>query len=249
MKTIRDFALIAVLTCSHIPLNAQGTVQFQNLDFEAASVQMSQSQSVVSSASALPGWTVYFGSSLQTQVGCDLVALGSTWVTLVGTNSDTVFNRLQGDFGVLLQGGSTAPYAAISQTGLVPANAQSLLFNAQPGLTTLQVSLGGVSLPFFAISAGPNYATYACDVSAFAGKSDELTFSALSNIAGNNNWNIDSIQFSPTPVPEPAGLGIITLGGFLMLWQPFLPGKKRGQKTLVRRRVELKFCGGNWDAN
>src|ERR1043166_1592977 len=91
-----------------------------------------------------------------------------------------------GNFSVLLQGGQSASAAPITQTGMVPASARSLLFYAAAASSTtpmLSVSLGPQSLTFFALSTGPNYSVYAASVSAFAGRMEALTFSALGHQA------------------------------------------------------------------
>ena len=124
---------------------------------------------------------------------------------------------LDGSFSVYLYGGSTASSASISQTGLVPAGAESLLFEAQNdgGVSggALSVSLGGQNIPFFAVSTGSNYTLYGGNVSAYAGKSELLMFSALQG--ENNAWEIDDIQFSPMAAPEPGVLGLLGMGGLL----------------------------------
>jgi hypothetical protein len=131
---------------------------------------------------------------------------------------DTNGGALDGNYSVLLQGGGTAPYASISQTGFVPVSAESLDFKAERfgvGVGTLQVSLGGQNLSYFALSNGPNYTLYGADISAFAGQTEQLTFSALDD-QYPNNWAIDDIQFSSEPVPEPTTFALAALGGLLL---------------------------------
>jgi hypothetical protein len=168
----------------------------------------------IATTNALPGWTVFIGSNQASQITYDDPALGSTFVTLNATNGENI----SGNFSVLLQGGLTASAASIIQTGSVPVSAESLLFEAQPGAGTLQVSLGGQNLPFFALSSGANYTLYGTDVSAFAGQAEQLMFSALRAPGGFNNWNIDNIQFSNQQVPEPSVAAFLALGAFLICW-------------------------------
>ena len=101
--------------------------------------------------------------------------------------------------------------AFIRQTGLVPDTAQSILFEAQPGTDSLVLTLGGQSLPFVALETTPNYTLYGGDVSAFAGQSLELEFADWPSNSGTG-WNLDSIEFSSQPVPEPNVCGLLTLG-------------------------------------
>ena len=194
---------------------AQG---FVNLDFESAQIIPFAEGGYVNSirtTNALPGWTVFYGASQQSVINYNAPAAGSTFVTLWATNGF----QLAGNYSVLLQGGLTASAASISQTGLVPASARSLLFyGAGRSSTTpvLVVALGGQDLSFSAIAEGPNYTVYGADVSAFAGRETALMFSAWKAPIGYNEWNIDNIQFSSTPVPEPSVLALAALGGLLL---------------------------------
>jgi hypothetical protein len=192
---------------------------FVNLNFESAQIipipDGDFGPETIATSNAVPGWTVYYGfsgtSQQQTEMTYNDFALGSTFVTLFATNGQ----QIAGNFSVYLQGGSTAPAASISQTGLVPVGSQSLLFDAQPGVPSLlTVSLGGQNISFNAISNGPNYTLYGGDISAFAGQTEQLMFSALEE--NGNDWNIDNIQFSTSPVPEPSELALGALGALLL---------------------------------
>jgi len=145
-------------------------------------------------------------------------ALGSTFVTLIATNG----SQLAGNYSVLLQGGETASAATISQTGLVPASAESLTFLAvgdapYPYEPDLQVLLGGQDLTFSAISNELNYTLYGANISTFADQMETLSFSAPEATSGYNNWEIDNIQFSSSPVPEPGTLALAILGGLFIV--------------------------------
>jgi hypothetical protein len=96
----------------------------------------------------------------------------------------------------------------------VPASTQSIFFEAQGGGGTLQLSLGGQIISFFAVSTGANYTLFGGSVpSNFSGQSEQLVLSALQGY--NNFWEIDDIQFSSLPVPEPGVLGLLALGGLI----------------------------------
>jgi len=209
------------------PSFGQGT--FQNLDFEAAAVSQAQPPGLVSASEALPGWAVYISTNQQTQVGFNYPAIGSTWVSLLGSNGVPGlpgYRSIEGGFSVLFQGGVIAApggglYPAPSslrQTGLVPVGSQSIQFKAQPDIVgTFKVSLDGVIIPFFAVSSLSGYTAYGGDVSAFGGRTVELEF-ALSGGPGSEYsiWNFDSIQFSTSVVPEPSVLALTALGAFLI---------------------------------
>jgi hypothetical protein len=135
-------------------------------------------------------------------------------VSILGTNGFPP--ALDGNFSIYLYGGLTAPAASISQTAVVPVSAESILFKAQNdgGVLggTLLVSLGSQNISFSAISTGSNYTLYGGNIpSAFDNQSEQLMFSALEG--GNNFWNIDDIQFSSSPVPEPSVFALAVLSG------------------------------------
>jgi hypothetical protein len=164
----------------------------------------------------LPFWTVYYGTSAQTQVLWNDTSTGSTQVSLLGQN----FGALAGGYSGYLFGGLANPTTpidcSISQVGQLPTDAVSLLFKAQGG-RELIVSMGGVSLPVFEVSSGPNYIVYGVNVSQFAGMQEKLRFTAPgATPTGPNVWNIDDIVFSSVPIPEPTGAALLISGGLLL---------------------------------
>jgi hypothetical protein len=206
-----------VATCSllnFLSANAQGT--FQNLDFELANpgqtVESPNGYPVgfnVPVANALPYWNVDYGGVQQSTVNFNSPGLGSTLVTLVGEG----WPAIDGNYSVLLQGGQTASAASISQTATIPPGMQSLYFEAQPGGGALDVLIGTQTIPFTAVGSGANYTLYGANISAWAGDTEQLTFSALEDVSGPNNWELDDISFSPTATPEPNTLALIIMGG------------------------------------
>jgi hypothetical protein len=108
--------------------------------------------------------------------------------------------------------------SAISQTGLVPTNAESLQFEASspiPGVAGFLVTLGGQSLSYSVLSEGPDYTdVYGANIPAnLDGLTEALTFSCLGN--GSGNVLLDDIDFSPMSVPEPSEYALIGLGAIL----------------------------------
>lgn len=207
-------------------LSAHGQGAFQNLAFEAATVSQSQVLGVVNSTDALPGWNVYFGTSgpqAQMDFGAMIVGSPSPWVVLFGTNNIGDGGSIEGDFSVYLTGQQVAfpgegdsPAGSINQTGLVPANAESIFFKAQPGTASFVVSLDGQNIPLGDLATGPNYTLFGGDISAFAGQDSELAFTA-----GNlgTGWNLDSIEFSPEAVPEPSTWALLIAGSGLFFFR------------------------------
>ena len=211
-KLIAGFS-VALLTM----LSAQAQGSFQNLNFEQAnpiSAGVPGEPFFVTAASALPYWTVTLGGVQQTEITENEPSLGSTWVSLVGPGDD-YGAPIDGNYSVLLQGSGTASAASISQTGTIPAGMQFLLFEAQPGTGPLDISIGGQNIPFTAVGSGANYTLYGANLSAWAGDTEQLMFSALLGSYGLNNWEIDDISFSTTPEPEPNILALTAIGGLL----------------------------------
>lgn len=189
---------------------------FVNLDFESAKIIAIAGDPnypyAIAITNGVPGWAV-FGTTNGAML-YNLGSIGTTFAILLATNG-----AISGNYSFQLEGMLSVFPATISQTGLVPVGTESLLFEAQSfsGSTSLVVSLGGQNLSISALSIGANYTLYGADVSAFAGQSKELMFSAPST--GQNIWTIDNIQFSPTTVPEPSVLGLSALGCMLLVWR------------------------------
>ena len=215
MKLLRLACFVAASFCLLRNVHGQG---FVNLDFEDAVIIPVPSSPyypyAVYASDAIPGWTILPGNDLGTnEITYNDLSLGSTAIALLGTDNHFGPDSLDGNYSISLYGGIFAGAASISQTGVVPALTESIFFEAQGGGGTLQLSLGGQTIPFFALSTGANYTLYGGSIpSNFSGQSEQLVLSA-SEQGGNNFWEIDDIQFSPLAVPEPSVLGLLALGG------------------------------------
>jgi hypothetical protein len=216
MKTRLITALVFSIVSAKII--AQGT--FQNLNFEQANPVMANGGPYypygVTAASALPYWTVDVGGVQQTSIPENAPSLGAPEVVLISTANTFGSSPIDGNYSVLLEGSDGAGLPAISQTGLIPAGSQSLLFEAQPGSAALEVLVGSQVVPFSAVGTGVNYTLYGANISAWAGDTEELTFSAQESTVGLNNWLIDDISFSTQTVPEPSPLALTGVGGLLI---------------------------------
>jgi PEP-CTERM motif len=186
------FAALLLCQSSH----AQG---FVDLNFESAT------------NNTIPGWTAYLGSIAQTVVPYNGLSLGGANVSIIDTNNTGGLLPLRGKYSVLLQGSSFgAPTAAsVGQTGQIPINTLSLLFFQSLTVYGLQVTFNGQAIPLFQTGATTNYAIMGGDISAFAGQTGQLLFSALPNLG---NALLDNIQFSSSPIPEPSSLALVALG-------------------------------------
>jgi len=220
---------IAILLTKINAVFAQGA--FVNLDFEDTSILQNQSPGFVDATEAFPGWSIYYGTNQQTFVLYNSAGIGSTTVDLIGTNGDVGLGHksIEGGFSALLQGGisGSGPFyetaASLRQTGLVPATAHSLFFKAHELDGRFSVFLGGMSIPYFAISNGPSYTLFGADVSAFAGQTAELNFSLLREPGlASSDWVLDSIQFSTSVIPEPSVATLAVLGVVVVGWKLLL---------------------------
>ncbi len=188
-----------------LPAYSQG---FINLNFESAQIVTDGSLFRVNAWKALPGWTNGYPSNAA--IFYNDVSLGGAAVSIHDTNGFEPI--LQGRYSVLLQGANPGSgSASIGQTGQIPSSAQSLTFWGQLG--SLQITFGGQAVPYVAIGNGPNYTIYGGDISAFAGQTAELRFTALAHTGGGL---IDNIQFSPSQIPEPGSLALLGVSALLL---------------------------------
>jgi len=78
------------------------------------------------------------------------------------------------------------------------------------GGAAVRVSFNGLTLPRVPLGSTANYTVWGVDVSAYAGQTGELRFTAPWLSAGV----LDGIQFSLTAIPEPS---VLALSGIFML--------------------------------
>ena len=122
---------------------------------------------------------------------------------------------------MLLQNFGSPQTPSISQTGVIPAGTQSLQFEGFQFFADggqLQVSVGSQTISVVQIGTGPNYALYGANISAWAGQTETISFTAgLAPLPYTvNNWEVDDISFSPNAVPEPSPLIFMGIGGLIL---------------------------------
>lgn len=210
---------------------------FTDLNFQQGTIVLDHSSPyypyVAYTSDAVPGWTTT-GDLAPNDILYNDIALGDPAVSIIDKNYGYPPGSsppLDGNnYGVILYGGAPpgAPEGvSISQTALVPVTANSILFEANNeggslgGVLTL--SLGGQNIPFYPLSTGSDYTLYGGDVSGFAGKDEQLIFTALEG--GNNYWELDDIQFSSQAIPEPGVFGLTALGAALLGWRVLRRGR------------------------
>jgi hypothetical protein len=162
----------------------------------------------------LPGWTASIGGATQSTILYNNATLGASSIAILsGANSPNPI--IDGSFSVQLTGGASGN-TMISQTGLVPANADSIFFESYSQgspINNLAVSLNGQFINILLFSTSSEYNTYIGDVSSFAGQTANLTFTAPASTPLVKIFVLDDISFSPTVVPEPGALGLSALSG------------------------------------
>ena len=203
---------------------AQG---FINLDFESANLPVipaGQSGGLVPVADAFPGWQVFYGNALGTPAATvehNYVSIGAINASMHGPSSSYA---IEGNYTALLQSGlsifstnAATRGVSIAQSGLVPADSQSLQFKLYGSRNTnFAVFLGGQNLPLFRLSDTPGYSVWGVPTTSFTGQVTELRFSVLSpDDRFYNSFYVDSFEFLPNPVPEPGTWTLLTLGGAL----------------------------------
>ena len=197
---------------------AASAQSFTNLDFENTTLipLTGDPYNRLQFGPALPGWTGYCGTNVQTAVNYDTQFLDSAGISILDTNYTVMGGILHRRYCVLLQtgaslNGSGAVATAIAQTGTVPANAKSILFSAGPvtssdlpppptlTLTNVVVTFDGTPVAFEveAVISGMYpiyYVSVAGNISPFAGQTGELRFTAY-----GGNVGLDYIRFSSSP--------------------------------------------------
>ena len=204
---------------------------FVNLGFETTTltgVLANQHSGYYETNATIPGWDwsphANAGySDPNTTVEFNSLALDAPAVTLHGTNDPYGYQAIRGKYSILLQGGSqfvsSSSYAAIWQTGQIPANAQSLTYWGG----ALQVTFNGQSLAAVPISVAASYTIWGMDISAYAGQTGQLMFTA----PWQTSAMLDNIQFSSSPVPEPSIMSLFICGISLICYRVARPNKIR----------------------
>jgi len=137
-------------------------------------------------------------------------------MTIIDANSGFAV-PLQGNYSVFLFGAPDGP-TVLSQTGLVPSFAKSMDVDlAYSGVPLLVVAMNGQTIPLIPIATFPNYTQYAGDISAFADQEVLLSFTELPPSGTPPSIvELDDIQFSTSPIPEPSTLALAAAGALLL---------------------------------
>ena len=213
--------LVAGLALLLSAAGAEGQGTFQNLDFEQATISptpVGVFGGPADPAQLFPGWTVGGGGNYLA-VAYNNLTLGAPAIILMGPDfpNATGYSSLQGSYSVLLyyDNPGIVPPPTLSQTGLIPATAQSINFLVGNGDLGGVVSVNGVNIPLVTIPGG----RLAGDISPYAGTTAQLTFSISPVRVGDNGMYFDDVQFSNLRVPEPSVFALSGLGALFLGWR------------------------------
>ena len=214
--------VVVSLTCTSRVYSQAG---FQDLGFESAMIVPVSGDLYgrVEFTPAFPGWIGYVGTNVQTLAQYNNIFLDSSGIAIFDTNS--FFEPIEGNFTAVLAAGlalgtSQPADTTLSQTGFIPAGMQSLLFDAllEGDVGSFAVTINGQMLSLTPLSITPTHTLYGANISAWSDQTATLAFTVFAEQphVNNNYLYLDSIQFSPSPVPEPAFLSLFALCGLFL---------------------------------
>jgi hypothetical protein len=219
MRTTTLKAIIAIVgVFATLRVHPQGA--FVNLDFEQAIAPLvPDAAHTVPIASALPGWTGYVGGTQVSRVVYDTRNIDAAGISVFDSVApQQPVQPLQGNYSAWLMGSSLfggQQAAAIAQIGQIPAGTKSILFLFSTTYLP-QLTFAGQTIPLVQLGANTSYITVGGDVSAFAGDTGELRFTALSQYTAGL---LDNIEFSPVAIPEPTAMVLSLLGTAVLAWK------------------------------
>ena len=208
--------LIALVAALALPAAAQ---PFVNLDFDQARLP-DPPPMFLEWSEAAPGWSHSDGDSTEYVYWLDGHLGFSQWYALLVSP----FGGGAGDYAMAMRSGTFREHeprggftsAFLSQTGTVPAGAQTLSLLASSDL--FSVTLDGTPITMFPVWVGEDVPTqtgeWLGDVSSFAGRTVTLTIH--NNVPQFENLVIDEIHFLPIPEPSTAALLGVGLLGVLL---------------------------------
>jgi len=187
-KIMKNKLIPVIFTAALLNLAEAGFGQgFVNLNFESASL-VPAGPFEVQFAQAFPGWIGTVGGVQQTIAISNTIYLDTSGISIINGNYDNFgfgpAGPLQGNYTAILQAGLHGD-TSLSQTGLVPANAQSLQFEAVQAVDGVSamipfvVTLGGQNLSLTVISNALNYTLYGAIISSWAGQTAQLSFTVF----------------------------------------------------------------------
>jgi hypothetical protein len=202
--------MLAVVAIVAFSARGQG---FLNLNFESAQNLPGNPPipdgANVAATNALPGWTAYNGPINSGNILADINYVSNFfggYATVVELEGGSL--ALSGDFSIEL-----GPNGLISQTAVVPEDAESLEFEATTPQDGLNVTLGGQNLSYSLLSEGADYGVYGANIpTSLDGQIETLIFGVQ-----DGQTLLDNITFSTMSVPEPSECALMGLGSTIAL--------------------------------
>jgi hypothetical protein len=206
--------LLAGLAMFLSAIGVAGQSYFQNMDFEASQIPSGE----------IPDWSWHFsdgfGSGPPILAVYDALSLGGPMIGIIDkVTSYQSYQALQGNYSVILfagtDGGGQPTTSTISQTGLIPDGAVSILMDVQT-LHGFTVSLGDQNIDMEPFQTFASYTLYTGDISAFAGQTAQLSITAPFWPDPHGMPNpvfLDDIRF--VTIPEPSVFSLFILGAFI----------------------------------
>lgn len=204
---------------SLVALRAPAT-PFVNLDFEQATVVFDPPGNPVfiQAAAAFPGWTAAIDGAPTSVVHYNFIGVGGPSVSLWDRpNINQNIPLLEGQYmATLVSGVGSNTVSSLSQTGDVPAVAQSITMLAQNNQGPPTLTINNVEVPLIKIGGGPfpfDAGVFAGDISGFAGQPVTMRFVSE---APNGINALDHIEFSSQPVPEPSVIAVALVSAWAL---------------------------------
>lgn len=212
-------------------MNTFAEAQFENLNFEAATIDpiISDDYGRVKFTKAFPGWEAYVGMEKQELTLYDSIFLDSSSIGIFDStiHYGSSFTPFEGKYTAMLEAGlklysSQEADVSLSQTGIIPTYAHSVIFqatlnDAEPG--PFCVSINQDVLPLVQLKTTSDYSWFGANVEKWSGKSANLKFTLHSTYHKNgvNMVYLDGIRFLDYAVPEPATIMLTFIGLCLVM--------------------------------
>ena len=217
MNSIQKILFASVLTVISVSqMKGQGTLTFQNLDFENGSFVAIPGDQYGSFqwTFAMPGWTGSVGTNQVDRLLHNNLFLSLAGIAIQGPDYPSA-NLYHAQNYLVLQAGldpnnlQSSVGSAIAQTGTIPSGTQSIRLLSNNSFSLGFILLfGGNTIPLFNVGSSANgRPIWGGDVSSFAGQTGELRFQGAGYL--------DYIQFSSQTIPEPSMLGLFGLGALM----------------------------------
>jgi len=216
------YALAFASTCSFAG-------QFQNLDFDAATTNITiglppdQGAGYGSTSDLLPGWQLLQGTGPVSLVGLNLNPISLGVASIYDHDSQGFPASVLGRYSLGLYPGYNLIFDyqpfSLQQTGDIGANMQTIRFLNYGSPFEVMVNGTRISLTYEYQPGSPDLDTRQAivtgDISAFAGQTVQLKFTTM-DIAGSAVNGLDNIEFSTQIVPEPRATTFV-LAGLMVL--------------------------------